>query len=214
VVAAVNALRPFTVLAVDDEPEILASLRRQLRSEPYEVVVTESPFRALEMIEEGSVDLVIADIDMPGMNGVELVSRARGVRPDVVRILLTGDASLGSALDAINRGEVHRYLQKPWDKAELRQVLRQAQQRQHELRMAARAQEAAERRERLLSELEHDHPGIRHVEHREGSYMLSAERLDARVAAMIDGAAKGFLQVDSARRPAPDVDTDIVTRKR
>src|SRR5512142_3026871 len=94
-----------TVLIVDDEPEILNTLRRQLRGDGYRMLTTTSPTEALTLVASGEVD--------------ELVAAIRRDHPAVVRLLLTGDSSLESALDAINRGEVFRYLTKPWDREAL-----------------------------------------------------------------------------------------------
>ena len=166
-----------TVLFVDDEPEILETLRRTLRNESYRVLTTTSPDEALGLIEREDVDVLVADIDMPGMTGLELVARVRRVRPEVVRMLLTGDASVDSAMSAINEGEVHRYLTKPWQKQHLRDTIRQALERLDEMREAAAADRAAHRRATLLAELERAHPGIRHVALDEGVYVLDVTRL-------------------------------------
>jgi len=166
-----------TILLVDDEVEILESLRRTLRSEGYRLLTTPSPFEALEIVERESVDLMVADIDMPGMNGLELVSRIRRTHPHVVRILLTGDSSIESALHAINEGEVYRYLTKPWQKIELRETLRHALDRLEEIRRAASADRLTRAREAMLSELESAHPGIRKVVYRDGIYSLDVTHL-------------------------------------
>jgi two-component system, probable response regulator PhcQ len=166
-----------TVLLVDDEAEIVESLRRTLRAQSYRVIGTTSPFDALDLCERENVDLVVADIDMPGMNGLELVARIRRTHPHVVRILLTGDASLESALHAINEGEVHRYLTKPWNKDELRETLRLALDRLEEIRRGAAADRVARAREAMLSELESAHPGIRAVDYQNGVYTLDSGRM-------------------------------------
>lgn len=171
--------RKHTVMVVDDEPEIVESLRRTLRNEPYTVLGTTSPFEAFEAVEAGGVDVLVADIDMPELNGLELVAKVRAVRPEVVRILLTGDASLDSALEAINRGEVYRYLTKPWRARELRDTVREALGRLDELRRAAAADRATRAREAMLSALEWEHPGIRTVTLVGGVHVLDVVRLRA-----------------------------------
>jgi two-component system probable response regulator PhcQ len=168
---------PHTVLLVDDEAEIIESLRRTLRAESYRVIGTTSPFEALELCERENVDLIVADIDMPGLNGLELVARIRRTHPNVVRILLTGDASLESALHAINEGEVHRYLTKPWKTRELRDTLKNALERLEEIRRGAAADRVTRAREAMLSELESAHPGIRAVSYDDGVYVLDPARM-------------------------------------
>ena len=188
-----------TILVVDDEPEILDSLRRTLRDETYRIVTTTSAVHALERIAEGGIDVLITDLDMPEMSGVELMSRVRALHPDVVRILITGHASLDSAMKAINDGEVHRYLTKPWSKGELRETIRQALDRLEELRRAAAAGRRALVREQILAELEREHPGITAVPSEGGVHVLDVARLDAvvarigdaRLSALFDGSIMG-----------------------
>jgi YesN/AraC family two-component response regulator len=171
-----------TILIVDDEAEVLESLRRVLRHEPYRLITTTKPAEALRLLEENPVDLLISDIDMPELSGIELVARAKKSRPDVLRILLTGGASLDAVVRAINEGEVHRYLTKPWDKAELIETLRQAVARLDELRRTNQAARNAELRRRILVELEREHPGVSAVEMDDGVYVLDLERLEPLIA--------------------------------
>jgi DNA-binding NtrC family response regulator len=166
-----------TVLAVDDEPEIVESIGRALRDEGYRFIGTTSPEKARDAVDRGDVDLLIADIDMPGINGLELVAHVRATRPSVVRILLTGDASLASAMDAINRGEVHRYFTKPWRNEALRGSIREALARADELRRRADAEVGVQTRERLLRALDRAYPGIRSVDLVDGVHELDIARL-------------------------------------
>ena len=181
-----------TILVVDDEPEILDSLRRTLRDESYRILTTTSAIDALRRIEEGGVDLLLTDQDMPEMSGLELVRRVRRAFPDVVRMLLTGHASLDSAIQAINEGEVHRYLTKPWAKAELRECIRQALDRLDELRRAADAGRRAVVRERLLAELEREHPGLTSIARDGGVYAIDPARLDATIVALGEASLVAF----------------------
>ncbi|MGE5183910.1 MAG: response regulator, partial [Acidobacteriota bacterium] len=127
----------------------------------------------------GPVDVIVSDIDMPGTNGLELVARIRCEHPEIVRLLLTGDASLEAALEAINLGEVHRFLTKPWDKDDLRRTLRDAIERLDELRRAATAAAAASVRDKLLESLERSHPGISRIERTDSVYAVDLARLAA-----------------------------------
>ncbi|MBI4512094.1 MAG: response regulator [Deltaproteobacteria bacterium] len=171
-----------TLLLVDDELGILSALRRTLRGEAYRVLTCSDPHEALTILEKENIDLLVSDIDMPGMNGLELIARVKRQYPDVVRILLTGRGTMDSAIQAINEGEVYRFLTKPWDDKELRETIYQALQRLEELRKAAAADRIALRRERLLAELEREHPGIRTVKARDGMYLIDAERVETMAA--------------------------------
>jgi len=104
-----------TLLFVDDEPSILSALRRLFRPLGYKVLMAEGGAAGLALLETEPVDVVISDMRMPGMDGVQFLEQVRQRWPDVVRVLLTGYADIGSTIGAINRGEIHRYISKPWD---------------------------------------------------------------------------------------------------
>jgi response regulator RpfG family c-di-GMP phosphodiesterase len=108
-----------TLLFVDDEPSILSALRRVCRPRGYRVLLAESGAAALAVLEQEPVDLIVSDMRMPKMDGAELLSLVRQRWPAVLRLLLTGYADIGSTIAAINQGEIHRYIAKPWDDQEL-----------------------------------------------------------------------------------------------
>jgi DNA-binding NtrC family response regulator len=130
------------ILVVDDEPDILFSLKALLRRD-FEVYTAESGAQALEVLRQHPVHLIMTDQRMPEMTGVELLTRARGECPRSVRVIFTGYADLKAVIDAVNRGEIYRYLTKPWDPDELCEVLREA---------CAHYERVTER-DRLLSDL-------------------------------------------------------------
>ncbi|MEZ4388106.1 MAG: response regulator [Candidatus Krumholzibacteriia bacterium] len=111
--------RTHRVLFVDDEENILRTLRRLCRREPYEVMVATSGPAALAMLEERPASVIISDYRMPEMTGVEMLARAKNIVPDSVRIILSGFADTQAVMEAINKGEVYRFLAKPWDDHEL-----------------------------------------------------------------------------------------------
>jgi DNA-binding NtrC family response regulator len=168
-----------TVLLVDDEPAIVAALRRTLRGRGYRILGATSPLAALELMAGEKIDLIISDIDMPGMSGLDLVSRVRREHPDVVRMLLTGRGTLDAALRAINDGEVHRFLTKPWDDDELRDIVAQAIARLEELRRSQAAERGAARRRAMIADLEREQPGIAKVERDgDGIYVVDEKRME------------------------------------
>jgi response regulator RpfG family c-di-GMP phosphodiesterase len=109
----------LTLLFVDDEPSILSALRRLFRPQGYRILLAESGPAALELLQTESVDLIISDMRMPGMDGAQLLQAVRERWPEVVRLLLTGYADIGSTIAAINQGEIQRYIAKPWDEQEI-----------------------------------------------------------------------------------------------
>jgi response regulator RpfG family c-di-GMP phosphodiesterase len=108
-----------TVLCVDDEPNILSALKRMLRNSGYCVLTAGSGAQALQVLEQMPVELVISDMRMPGMDGAQLLEQVHARWPEVVRILLTGQADMDSTVAAINRGRIFRFINKPWDEHEL-----------------------------------------------------------------------------------------------
>ncbi len=101
------------VLFVDDEPNVLAGIRRALRGK-VDLTTSESPVEALELLRrEDAYAVIVSDMRMPEMDGVEFLKQARTIAPDSVRLMLTGNADQKTAVDAVNDGEVFRFLNKP-----------------------------------------------------------------------------------------------------
>lgn len=119
------------ILCVDDEPNILASLRRLFRARGYQVLTAQSGQEGLKMLETETVDLVISDMRMPHMDGAQFLEQVRAGWPDSVRVLLTGYSEVHSIVSAINRGEIHRYIAKPWDENDLLLIVSQALERKY-----------------------------------------------------------------------------------
>ncbi len=135
------------ILFVDDEPDVLALLRRTFPAEDgYEALTAPGGEEALRIMRAREVDLLVTDQRMPNMTGVELVAQARREFPDLCAILLTAYADPRDIVDAINRGEVYRYLVKPWERSDLRQTVLRALDQVHLKRERSRLHAEAERR--------------------------------------------------------------------
>ncbi len=117
-----EALRRGVVLYVDDEVANRVVFQATF-SEFFDVACVGSGAEALDYLAAHPVDVLVSDHRMPGMTGVELCERVRRTHPDVQRILVTAYTDLDTATDAINRGGVSRYVQKPWRKEDLRTIL-------------------------------------------------------------------------------------------
>ena len=108
------------VYLIDDDPLVLSSLGRLLELEtPHSVRTFDGSERALEAMREEAPDLLISDLGMPGMDGLELLRRARRIAPHSARIVLTGFADKDSAIRAINEAGVYQFVEKPWDNDQL-----------------------------------------------------------------------------------------------
>lgn len=149
-----------TVLLVDDEPRVTEALVRGLRHEPYEFLTADSGAQALAILESVPVDVIVSDERMPGMTGSELLAQARRRFPNAMRIILSGQASLESAVRAINEGEVFRFLLKPCSPEDVRATVRQALQQKRLYDLSRLLLHRHERQARLMQELEAAQPGI------------------------------------------------------
>ncbi|MBW4496588.1 MAG: response regulator [Oscillatoria princeps RMCB-10] len=131
------------MLVVDDEPDNLDLLYRTFRRE-FQVLKAESGVRALEVLaKEGEVAVIISDQRMPEMKGTEFLKKTLPQFPNTVRIILTGFTDIEDLVEAINSGQVYKYITKPWDPNELKAVVERAaenydtqMQRMEELRRA------------------------------------------------------------------------------
>ncbi|MBI4681678.1 MAG: response regulator [Nitrospirae bacterium] len=120
---------PMEILFVDDEKNVLYSLRRLFMDEDYEILVANSGEEALEILKANpNIGLIVSDQRMPGLTGVDFLEKAKEIVPDALRILLTGYADINAVADAINRGGAYRYVTKPWKDEELVQVIGEAAQ--------------------------------------------------------------------------------------
>jgi len=115
-----------TLLLVDDEPNIVASLKRLFRRDGYAILTANSGAEGLALLALHKIDLIISDQRMPGMTGVEFLRAAKALYPDTIRIVLSGYTELQSVTDAINEGAVYRFLTKPWEDEPLREHINKA----------------------------------------------------------------------------------------
>lgn len=101
------------ILFVDDDPRILQALEREFRKQ-FEIQTALGPEAALRQVSErGPFAVVVSDLRMPGMDGIEFLTRVKQLAPDTIRIILTGNADLGAAIGAVNQGKVFQFLNKP-----------------------------------------------------------------------------------------------------
>jgi len=135
------------VLFVDDEPQILNALKRGLMDEPFESLFATSGEMALKMLAENEIGVLVTDMRMPGMNGLELLKRVKEPYPDLVKIVLSGYTQLPQVLATVNQGDIFKFITKPWDlDGEFRQVILEAVD-YHVYRAAVRkAQQTLERK--------------------------------------------------------------------
>ncbi|MGQ0505636.1 MAG: response regulator [Myxococcaceae bacterium] len=167
---------PRKILIVDDEENVCNALRRSLRKEGYELHFASEPAIGLEILKQHKFDLVLSDHLMPNMTGLEFLKLVRDRHPDCMRMMLTGHADMQTAIDAINHGEIYRFLTKPWDDTELKVTLYLAFE-QLDLERENRKLLATVRRQNdLIKSLEAEHPGIgKIIRDAEGTILIDGD---------------------------------------
>jgi two-component system, probable response regulator PhcQ len=115
----------YRILIVDDEQNVLNALRRELQNE-YAVEVFSNPLAALEHSKTSAFDLVIADYQMPQMNGIQFLKQFGQLQPDAARLVLSGEADFNALAGSINETHIFRFIGKPWDQMELAVTVAQA----------------------------------------------------------------------------------------
>lgn len=120
---AIAAPPNIRLLLVDDEPSVLKALNRLFYDLNVDIRTADSGQQALELLNQEGADIIISDMRMPGMDGAELFTEVASLLPESERILLTGYSDLESTIDAINKGKVNFYVEKPWDNERLRKIV-------------------------------------------------------------------------------------------
>jgi DNA-binding NtrC family response regulator len=151
------------IVCVDDDEAMLSTVVRCLKREHFEIRSTLSASEALGWIAADDIAVLVSDYEMPEMTGAQLAGHARRVRPETVRILLTGKRTLETAIDGINQGEIFKFLNKPFDNDQLRAAVHAGIARNKELLAMSGDRERRERRDALHAALESEYPGISQV---------------------------------------------------
>ncbi|MGB7511998.1 MAG: response regulator [Pelodictyon phaeoclathratiforme] len=136
-------LSDIVVLFVDDEADILSSLNRFLRKEPYQKLFAETTVKALELLECHDVAIVISDFNMPDMNGLELINMVKQRHPEIVPLIISGHESVGKIIESSHPRTIFRFITKPVEPITLRKVINDA--------IHFYRHEAGENRESLLT---------------------------------------------------------------
>ena len=164
------------IVCVDDDESILQAVARCLRREPtFEVRPTLSPSQVLEWVTNEDVAVLVSDYEMPEMTGAQLAGYVKRIRPETVRILLTGRRTLDTAIDGINQGEIFRFIGKPFEDKQLRQAVLDAVHRHEELAALSGDRRRRERREALRRDLEAEYPGISSVVKQDDKYVVGSD---------------------------------------
>jgi DNA-binding NtrC family response regulator len=173
---AEHLMAKYLIVCVDDDESILAAVGRCLRREPsFDVRQTMDVQQVLEWVHREEVAVLVSDYEMPEITGAQLAGLVKNVRPETVRILLTGRRTLDTAIDGINQGEIFRFIGKPFEDKHLRQSVLDAAHRHDELMAMSGDRQRRQRREQLHTALEAEYPGITSVQRRTNDVIVVTE---------------------------------------
>lgn len=119
-----KTVNDVTILFVDDEPDLLNSLRRFLRKASYQTLFSGTGDEAMKIMDAQPVDIVVSDLRMPGMDGLTLLSKVKARHPEVIRLILSATRDVEQTIEAINTGEVYRFISKPLDPEPFKRIIR------------------------------------------------------------------------------------------
>ena len=165
-------MKKHTILIVDDEEMILNSICRVLRNENYRILTANNGQKALSLLKDYDVHLVVSDQRMPGMNGIDFLKHIKKDYPQILTIMLTGNAEIEIAMNAINEAGVYKFILKPWDDYNLKVTIRRALETLELIQQRDSLLEEVKTRDAILQSLEKQHPGISKVERDENGYII------------------------------------------
>ncbi|HMK55047.1 MAG TPA: response regulator [Dissulfurispiraceae bacterium] len=158
-------MQTSNILIVDDEKSVLEALKRSFIDDPYEIHSAQSAEEGLRLLSAMKTKVVISDEMMPGMSGADFLAKVSSNFPRVIRIMLTGHASLAAAVKAINKGEIYRFFTKPWDDFELRFAVKTAVEKFDLEEENSRLLETIKKQALNLKLIEKEFPGITQLEY-------------------------------------------------
>ena len=207
-----------TILVVDDEVSILKLLEYTFKPD-YRVLTAPSGAAGLEVLRSEDVALIIADQRMPVMSGADFLEKSIAIRPDAIRMVLTGYTDIESAIAAINTGRVYRYVTKPWEDEDLRINVRRALEtydlQRANLRLLAELKEANERLEEKVrlrtAELEEANAQLRVAQVRVEQDLALAERIQRSL--LPSAVRRQDLEIETVYRPMIGIGGDYASHR-
>ncbi|MFH1398066.1 MAG: response regulator [Candidatus Omnitrophota bacterium] len=177
-----------TILLVDDEKNILNSISRLLQDDSREIITAENSREALEKLKSiGGVDLVISDNRLPDFSGIDFLIKVRQLYPNTIRVLITGYPDVESVIHAINKGQVYRFITKPWDNEEIKVIVKQALDFYDVLKDNRSLLKIARQQADLLKSVKQKYPDISQAEFDKSSLYIIDEKV-------ISANLSGFMQ--------------------
>ena len=117
-------INKHTLLVVDDEEFFIEYIQRALSDENYHIITADSGQEGLDILEKQPVSIVISEYNIPLMNGLEFLKKVRIIYPDILTIMVTDHADIELAIKAINEAGVYKFLLKPWDDIDFKNMIK------------------------------------------------------------------------------------------
>jgi len=153
------------IVLVDDEAAVLHAVRRIFsHSQIVDLICVQDPFEAMKIVAEQDVGLVISDQRMPGMTGLEFLAWVNATHPDIIKIIMTGDTDIQTAVQAINDIGVYKFIRKPWDNDDLYWTVIRALEMVQMRRKNQELQSELDKKDQCLRRYERLYPGITSVD--------------------------------------------------
>ena len=168
-------MKRYTILVVDDEKLILNSIKRLLRNENYHLLTAQNGIEGLALLKEHNVQLVISDQTMPEMTGLEFLKKVKVEYPEILTMMLTGNAEIEIAMEAINEVGVYKFIIKPWENTDLIITIKRALESLELVSERDKLLKQLQVRDTILKDLENEHPGISKIERDEDGYIISED---------------------------------------
>lgn len=185
-----------SLLIVDDEPHVIAALKRLFIDDPYDVCTAASADEGMKLVKTRRVSVIISDQQMPGTSGVQFLSTVKSEKPEIIRIILTGHADLNSAMQAINSGEIYKYILKPWNDTELRLTVRNAMDRFNLEEENRRLLKIIRSQAVDIKMLEKKFPGITQIDRDNDGMLVIPEVSEEEMNTIIEECLRQFPDVD------------------
>ncbi|MCE5313095.1 MAG: response regulator [Nitrospiraceae bacterium] len=184
------------LLIVDDEPQVLAALKRIFMDDPFDVCTASNAAEGMDLLKSRKISVIISDHQMPGISGVEFLSKVKSGNPEIMRIILTGHADLGSAIQAINKGEIYKYILKPWNDKELRLIVYSAMDRFNLEEENRRLLRIIRNQAVDLKMLEKKFPGITQIDRDNDGMLVIPEVSEEEMNAIVEECLRQFPDID------------------
>jgi len=168
-------IEQMKLLLVDDDDNVRRALKRVFRKEPYEVEDCNSARSAMDKLSESKFDIILSDFKMPHINGLDFLKWVHDFHPDTIRIMLTGQADMDTAVRAINEGEIYRFFTKPWDDQDLRISIQIAAEQLKLQRRNLELLNELNKTKSYVEKLEQQYPGISKIKRDEEGRIIIDE---------------------------------------